>query len=117
MVSIPEKDRNSVVAIFSEHSTAESALKELRKAGFDVENLAIIGQDEGLNALRAGLSHLDISEDRVVMLETWIKAGKPVLIAHGTDHEARDAFALLENSGAEDVHFHRPPGETTPRAA
>ena len=70
MVSIPEKERNSVVAIFSEHSTAESALKELRKRGWDIKDLAIIGQDERLNALRAGLSHLDISEDRVVILES-----------------------------------------------
>jgi hypothetical protein len=117
MVGIPEKERNSVVAIFGEHSTAESAFKELRKAGFDIKNLSIIGQYVGANALRAGLSGLDVSEDRLVKLEASIEAGKSLVIAHGTDDEARDAFALLENSGAEDVRFHRPPGETTQRIA
>ena len=38
------KGRNSVVAIFSQHSAAENALQELKNTGFDIEHLSIIGR-------------------------------------------------------------------------
>jgi len=38
-------DRNSVVAIFSQHSAAENAIKELKNTGFDIKHLSIIGRD------------------------------------------------------------------------
>jgi hypothetical protein len=38
-------DQNSVVAIFGQHSAAESAINELKKGGFDVKKLSIIGRD------------------------------------------------------------------------
>jgi hypothetical protein len=117
MVNFPEKERNSVVAIFSSHSTAEGALNELKHAGFEIKHLPIVSQDVESSALRAELSHLDISEDRVVKLETAIKTGKFALIVHGTDDGAQEAFALLQRSGAEEVRFHRPPGGTTRRVA
>jgi len=34
-----------VVAIFKTHTGAESAVKELQKAGFDMKNLSIVGRD------------------------------------------------------------------------
>jgi hypothetical protein len=117
MVSIPEKEHNSVVAIFVEHSAAESAFRALQKAGFAINKLTIVDQALGSNALRADLSGLDVSEDRLLKLEAAIKAGKSVLIAHGPDDEVVEAFELLQNSGAEDVRFHRPPGETARRVA
>jgi len=40
-----ENDKNSVVAIFSQHSAAENAIKELKGAGFDIKHLSIIGRD------------------------------------------------------------------------
>jgi Protein of unknown function (DUF3341) len=40
-----ENDKNSVVAIFSQHSAAENAIKELKSAGFDIKHLSIIGRD------------------------------------------------------------------------
>src|SRR5580693_5546884 len=36
---------NSVVAIFKSHVEAESAVKELQKAGFDMKKLSIVGRD------------------------------------------------------------------------
>ena len=116
MVSIPEKEPNSVVAIFSQHSAAEGAFKALQKAGFPINRLAIVGQDAS-SALRAALSSLHVSEDRIVKLEASIKAGKVLLIAYGPDDEVVEGYGLLQNSGAEDVRLHRPPGETTPRVA
>ena len=38
-------ERNSVVAIFSQHSAAENALQALKNTGFDIEHLSIIGRD------------------------------------------------------------------------
>lgn len=116
MVSIPEKEPNSVVAVFSQHSAAEGAFNALQKAGFPINRLAIVGQ-EASSALRAALSSLAVSEDRIVKLEASIKAGKSLLIAYGPDDELEGAYDLLQNSGAEDVRFHRPPGETTQRVA
>jgi hypothetical protein len=40
-----EKDQNSVVAIFGQHSGAENAVKELKSSGFDIKKLSIIGRD------------------------------------------------------------------------
>ena len=40
-----EKDQNSVVAIFGQHTGAENAVKELKSSGFDIKKLSIIGRD------------------------------------------------------------------------
>ena len=37
--------RNSVVAIFNSHTEAESAIQEIKAAGFDMKQLSIIGKD------------------------------------------------------------------------
>ncbi|MBI3870158.1 MAG: DUF1269 domain-containing protein [Verrucomicrobia bacterium] len=36
---------NSVVAIFKSHTDAETAVKELQQAGFDMKKLSIVGRD------------------------------------------------------------------------
>jgi uncharacterized membrane protein len=38
-------DQNSVVAIYTAHSGAEEAVKELQRAGVDMHNLSIVGKD------------------------------------------------------------------------
>lgn len=116
MVSIPEKEPNSIVAIFSQQSAAEGTFKTLQEAGFPIDRLAIVGQGAS-GALRAALSSLEVSEDRIVKLEASIKAGKFLLIAYGTGDEVQGAYNLMQNSGAEDVRFHRPPEDTTRRVA
>ena len=37
--------QNSTVAIFSDHTGAEHAVKELQKAGFDIKKLSVVGKD------------------------------------------------------------------------
>jgi hypothetical protein len=37
--------KNSVVAIFDEHTQAEEAVKQLQVAGFDMKKLSIVGKD------------------------------------------------------------------------
>ena len=47
MISTTTKSNpsNSVAAVFSQHSGAENAVKELKDGGFDVKKLSIIGSD------------------------------------------------------------------------
>ena len=66
----------------------------------------------GLSALGAGLFSLGIPKDSVLKYETSIKAGKFLLIAHGTADEVEGARAILHTSGAEEINFHTAPGET-----
>jgi len=184
VADIQDKNQNSVVAIFGQHSAAENAIKELKNGGFDVKKLSIIGRDYhsednvvgfyntgermkywgkmgafwgglwgmlfgaavlfipgigpvvaagsvitwiiaalegavvvgGLSALGAGLYSLGIPKDSIVKYETTIKAGKFVLIAHGTADEVEKARGILETSGAEQVNVHPASAEET-RAA
>ncbi len=41
----PSPQEHSIVAIYDSHTGAESALKELQKAGLDMQRLSIIGKD------------------------------------------------------------------------
>jgi predicted nucleic acid-binding Zn ribbon protein len=38
-------DKNAVVAVYSSHTQAEEAVKELQKAGFALNKLSILGKD------------------------------------------------------------------------
>jgi hypothetical protein len=174
MANTAEKDQNSVVATFGQHTGAENAVKELKAGGFDVKKLSIIGRDYhsedhiigfyntgdrmkywgkmgafwgglwgmlfgaaflfipgigpviaagsvvswivgalegavvvgGLSALGAGLYSFGIPKDSVVNYETSLKAGKFLLIAHGTADEVEQARQILQNSEAEQVNVH-----------
>jgi hypothetical protein len=176
MSDTPGKEQNSVVAVFSQHSAAENAIKELKGGGFDIKKLAVVGRDYqteesvvgfyntgdrmkywgkwgafwgglwgllfgaafliipgvgpvvaagsivsyivaglegavavgGLSALGAGLFSLGIPKNSVVKYETSIKAGKFVLVAHGTADEVTKARDLLKNSGADQIDSYDP---------
>jgi hypothetical protein len=176
MSNTPNQDQNSVVAVFSQHSAAENAIKELKGGGFDIKKLAVVGRDYqteddvvgfyntgdrmkywgkwgafwgglwgllfgaaflivpgigpvvaagsivtwivaalegavvvgGLSALGAGLFSLGIPKNSIVKYETSIKAGKFVLIAHGTAYEVTKARDMLKTSGAEQIDSYQP---------
>jgi hypothetical protein len=178
--AIKSNPGNSVAAVFSQHSGAENAVKELKDGGFDVKKLSIIGSDYhseenvvgfyntgdrmmywgktgafwgglwgllfgsafllipglgpiiaagpivtwiiaalegaivigGVSALGAGLFSLGIPKDSVVKYEASIKAGKFLLIAHGTADEVQHARNILQNSGAEQINIHHPAVES-----
>jgi hypothetical protein len=171
MNNTPRQDQNSVVAVYSQHSAAEDAIKQLKGGGFDIKKLAVVGRDYqteedvvgfyntgdrmkywgkwgafwgglwgmlvgaaflivpgvgpvvaagsvvdwiiaalegaivvgGVSALGAGLFSLGIPKNSVVKYETSIKAGKFVLVAHGTAAEVAKARDLLKTSGAEQI--------------
>ncbi len=68
-----------------------------------LEGAAVMG---GLSALGAGLFSLGIPKDSIVNYEASVKAGKFLLIAHGTASEVQHARNILNNSGAEQMHIH-----------
>ena len=184
MNNMPREEQTSVVAVFSQHSAAENAIKELKDGGFDIKKLAVVGRDYqteqdvvgfyntgdrmkdwgkwgafwgglwgmlfgaafliipgvgpvvaagsivtwivaalegaavvgGLSALGAGLYSLGIPKNSIVQYETSIKAGKFILVAHGSAEEVAKARDMLKTSGADQIDTYEPSTEA-PRAA
>jgi len=171
-------DKNSVVAIFDQHSHAEEAVKQLQQASFDMKKLSIIGKDYhtdenvvgyystgdrmkywgkngalwggiwgglwgalfgsafflipgigplvmagpivawivgalegaavvgGLSVLGAGLYGIGIPKKSILQYETSLKAGKFMLLLHGTPEEVTRAKTILSTSGASETYLH-----------
>jgi uncharacterized membrane protein len=70
-----------------------------------LESAVVVG---GLSALGAGLYSIGVPKDSAVKYESSIKAGKFLLIAHGTAEEAESARRILAQTGAEEVNVHQP---------
>ena len=73
-----------------------------------LEGAIVVG---GLSALGAGLYSLGIPRNSVVKYETAIKAGKFVLVAHGTAEDVAKARNLLNTSRAEQIDIYEPTTE------
>jgi hypothetical protein len=73
-----------------------------------LEGAVMVG---GISAVGAGLFSLGIPKDSVVKYETSLKAGKFLLIAHGTADEVQQARNVLQSAGAEEINVHQPPVE------
>jgi hypothetical protein len=59
-----------------------------------------------LSALGAGLCSLGIPKDSILSYETALRAGKFVLVAHGTAEDTAHAKDLLGNTEAETLEHH-----------
>jgi len=70
-----------------------------------LESAAVVG---GLSALGAGLYSMGISKGKALKYESSIKAGKYLLVAHGTPEEVETARQILANTGAEELGVHQP---------
>ncbi len=70
-----------------------------------LESAVVVG---GLSALGAGLFSIGIPKDSALKYESSVKAGKFVLIAHGTAEEAEAARRILSSTAAEEVNVHEP---------
>ena len=70
-----------------------------------LESAVVVG---GLSALGAALYSIGVPKDSALKYETSIKAGKYLLIAHGTAEEVEAARSILANTGAEEIGVHRP---------
>jgi len=67
-----------------------------------LEGAVVVG---GLSAIGAGLFSLGIPKDSIVIYESAVKAGKYVVVAHGTSQDvakARDIMSTLKPSGLTD---------------
>ena len=175
-------DKNSVIAMFDQHTQAEEAVKQLQQAGFDMTTLSIDGKGYhteanvvgyytagdrmkywgangafwggvwgllfgsaffmipgigplvaagpivawvvaalegavvvgGASALGAGLYSIGIPKESVLRYETFLKAGKFMLVVHGTSDEVTRAQAILSTSDASVTELH---SSDTPMAA
>jgi uncharacterized membrane protein len=68
-----------------------------------LETAAVVG---GLSALGAALYSIGIPKQSILQYETSIKAGKFMLVVHGTPDEVTRAKSILANSGASDMQLH-----------
>jgi len=69
-----------------------------------LENAAIVG---GLSALGAGLYGIGIPKDSIVKYETALKAGKFLLIAHGTPDNVATAKGILDQTDSTALDHHQ----------
>jgi hypothetical protein len=70
-----------------------------------LESAVVVG---GLSALGAGLYSIGIPKGSALKYESSIKAGKYLLIAHGTPEEAESARRILADTNAEEINVHEP---------
>jgi hypothetical protein len=165
---------NSVIALFDQHTQAETAIGELQRSGFDMKSLSIIGKDYemdehvvgyyttsdrmkywgkngafwggiwgllfgsaffmipgigpivaagpivawivgalegaaivgGMSAIGAGLYSAGIPKKSILQYETSLKAGKFVLVAHGTADEVERAKQILDRATGTASYLH-----------
>ncbi len=69
-----------------------------------LEGALVVG---GLSALGAGLYGLGIPNDSIVQYETALKAGKFVLIAHGSMDDSAQAKKILSHTNPETMEHHQ----------
>lgn len=68
-----------------------------------LEGAVIVG---GLSALGAGLYSIGIPNESILQYETSLKAGKFMLVVHGTADEVTRAQEILSTSGASKAQLH-----------
>lgn len=68
-----------------------------------LETAAVVG---GLSALGAALYSIGIPRKSILQYETSIKAGKIMLVVHGTPDEVARAKSILSASGVSDTQLH-----------
>lgn len=68
-----------------------------------LEGAVVVG---GISAVGAGLYSIGIPENSVLKYETSLKAGKFMLVVHGTADEVIRAKEILSTNGASDTQLH-----------
>jgi hypothetical protein len=68
-----------------------------------LEGAVVVG---GLSAVGAGLYSIGIPKNSVLKYETSLKAGKFMLVAHGTIDEITNAKEILATHGASETQLH-----------
>lgn len=68
-----------------------------------LEGAVVVG---GMSAVGAGLYSIGIPKKSILQYETSLKAGKFMLVVHGTADEVTRAKEILSTSGASDTQLH-----------
>lgn len=129
------------VAVYDLHTQAETGVKALQRAGFDMKKVSIIGKDYhteehivgflnagdrakifgklgtfwgGLSALAGALMAVGIPKDSVLRYETALKANKFMLVVHGDGQQIMHARELLQTSGLASFDHHAGEGKVHP---
>src|SRR5580700_702551 len=68
-----------------------------------LESAVVVG---GLTAMGAGVYSIGVPKDSALKYESSVKAGKFLLIAHGTPTEADLARRILADTAAEEINVH-----------
>jgi hypothetical protein len=77
--------------------------------GSALEGAVVVG---GLSVVGAGLYSIGIPKNSILQYETAIKAGKYVVIAHGTEEEMANARATIARTMPDSSHEHLFPGSS-----
>jgi len=104
-------ENNSLVATYADHGLAKATVKKLQKAGIDMSKLSIVGKDEnkvlegvavaeGLNELGAK-QYSCISRETIPDYEAELKAGRLLLLFHGTADEIAQAKSIIDTTHPE----------------
>jgi len=114
--------RKHAVGYFSNLNNAESAINDLRKAGFPLSQISLVHQNPSRRDAFAGVDLRDrfdenrwrLPGDRHRFYNDIIHQGQYVIIVDGTDDEINHAAAILNRHGIQQWQIFDP--ETSPRA-
>lgn len=99
---------NSLVATYANHHLAETTVKELHRAGFDMNKLSILGKNLQSAKEMAGATVLDnldaldatqyacIPRERIHDYEAELGADRMLLVTHGTPDEIDRAKHIID---------------------
>ncbi|MHB1291873.1 MAG: hypothetical protein ACYCY5_06730 [Sulfuricella sp.] len=104
-------ENNSLVATYANHSLAKATIEKLQKTGLDMSKLSIVGKDvdkilEGVTVV-GGLNELGaeqyscISRETIPDYEAELKAGRELLVFHGTADEVAQAKSIIDTTHPE----------------
>jgi hypothetical protein len=68
-----------------------------------LEGAVVVG---GISVIGAGLYSIGIPKDSILKYETSLKAGKFLLVAHGTPDQVTRARTILASAGASTIQLH-----------
>ena len=87
-------------------SLLSNRLRHRRPIRGGLESAALVG---GFSALGAALASIGIPENSVLQYEESVKAGKFLLVLHGTTQEVEHAKDQLDNTQATETTVHTEP--------
>jgi len=94
--------RDSAIGVFDTRTTAEQAIEELERAGFDTNMLSIVGKEDDSeeHPVTGALSSLGVPKESIDSYEAELKANNYLVVARGSPREVESARAILLQNAA-----------------